>query len=156
MNLRNNKGWMRVIEVGLAAILIFAFFVFISQTQFQASEENPDWDRVILKNYARDSLRTLDLKDENTDGRSDLRKNIQDGSWSSIESDFENLLPDNTDFILYIYANSTSTRKAGASASDLPEQREVITTYYPIAGDYGSFCSGGQPCSLILAVWFNQ
>ncbi len=156
MNLRNNKGWMRVIEVGLAAILIFAFFVFISQTQFQAAEENPDWDRVILKTYAQDSLRTLDLKDEDTDGRSDLRENIQEGSWSSIETDIEKLLPDTTGYILYIYANSTSSRKAGASISDIPEEREIVTTYYPIAGDYGSFCSSGQPCSLVMAVWFKQ
>lgn len=156
MVLRNNKGWMRVVEVGLAALLIFAFLVFISQTQVQVSEESTDWDRVLLKTYSQDSLRTFDLKDENGDGKSDLRTNIINDDWTSISDSFANLLPENVGFVLYLYENGSSSIKAGVSASNIPSSREVITTYYPIAGDYGSFCYSEQPCSLILSVWFKQ
>jgi len=161
MDLRNKKGYVRLIEVALAAALVFGFLVFIEQTQSSLSKRSQNFDPVLLKTLGEDAIRTLDLRDNNKNFRSDLRDNLRFGvsctnNWGVLDAEFASLLPQNVGFTIFLVdSNGNSIYQGGATTGAQPTQREIVTVNYLIAGDYGTYCSIWTPCNVKLSMWFK-
>lgn len=160
--LKNRKGWMRIIEVVLASMLIFTYLTYIQETQFVETSQEPNWDKITLKTYGQDVLKALDLRDTPLAGgnfRSDLREIVVDeNDWSGLGVNISEMLPENIGYTLYYYNVSIGEyeNKTGAGAEEMPLTRDRVTVYYIISGDYGSWCESGlYPCALKLVLWFK-
>ena len=156
MAIRNNKGWLRILEIVLAGALLFSFLIFISQIQTSSVSVHSNWGNAVLKNYAQDTFRTLDYKDANSDYLSDLRELVIIGDWSEINNEVNGLLPPNVGYTLYQYSTGALIYRCGTSPSSIPKDRNLITTYYLISGEYGQYCLNNQQCALVLVLWFKQ
>ncbi len=156
MAMRNTKGWLRILEIVLAGALIFSFLIFISQTQTSSMPSHPKWSTAILKNYAQDIFRTLDYKDVNSDYLSDLRELVVIGDWPEVNNEIQGILPSNVGYTLYQYSKGNLVYRCGTSPADIPGNKELVTTYYILSGEYGQYCLNNQQCALVLVLWFKQ
>ncbi len=157
--LSNNRGFLRLIEMALAATLIIAFLIFIQQTQSSLISNPPSSDAVVLKSIGESSLRSLDLRDNNTNGRSDLRErlNCNEDKWVKIETDMLSTLPPNVGFILSsVDETGAFSYKGGASAGTEPKKGEAVAVTYVVAGEYGNYSDTRKPCNIRLLLWFNR
>ena len=100
--LKNNRGFLRLIEMALAATLIIAFLIFIQQMQSSILSSPSSSDTAVLRSIGEGALRSLDLRDNDSDGQSDLRQrlNCNGDRWDKIETDMLFFLPPNVGFIL--------------------------------------------------------
>ena len=160
-NFRNRKAWIRLVEIVLAAALVFGCVTYLQHIQI-SDVQKPEWDTAILKTYGEDALRSFDLKDEDLDYRSDLRwwieYSIDNGDWSGIESKISGTLQQNIAYALYFYNPTTSAWefKGGVSESQVSDEIDKVAVWYVIAGDYGEFCDedAEEACALKLILWF--
>jgi hypothetical protein len=158
-SLRNRKGWLRIVEIILASVLIFVSLINLSQTQTVEFSQPSEWDKVKLKLYGEDVLRALDKTDLDKDNRGDLRIAINESDWSSIGANITNLLPLNVDFTLYLYsANDSVDYETGVLPANIPAKRNKVSVYYPIAQNYGEYCDfeGKSSCALKIVLWYKQ
>ncbi|HIK02766.1 TPA: hypothetical protein H1012_02885 [archaeon] len=158
MVIRNNRGFLRLIEMALAATLIIAFILFIQGRQSFSLQDPPNYDAVALKTIGQDVLRSLDLRDNDTNGQSDLRQvlNCNDTRAGRLESDIQLRLPPNVGFTLY-FANETNTSyRGGYPESSAPLRTDVVAVNYITAGEYGNYSNYDKPCQIKLALWFTQ
>ncbi len=159
--LHNRKGYVRLIEVSLAAALVFGFLIFAQQTQPSLTKGPQNYDQVVLKTLGEDALRSLDLRDKDKNHRSDLRDNLLSGTscindWPTLSQEFSAMLPQNVGFSLFLVDSAgTSVYEGGTTAATQPTQRELITVNYIVAGDYGSYCNVWVPCNVKLVLWFK-
>jgi|GEM_PF-5080684 len=154
--MRNRKGWVRLIEILLAAVLVFVFFAFIQNAQLSQYSEPPKWDAATLKTMGEDTLRTMDLRDDlNPNNQSDLRDCIVFGgvpSWCS--NGIKGSLPNNIGYALFQL--DTFFAEAQIAGSGLPQARETVSAHYIIAGAQGEPCATDGPCAVKLVLWYTS
>jgi len=162
IRVNNRKGYLRLIEVSLAAALVFGFLIFIQQAQSSLTKGSQSYDQVVLKTLGEDAIRSLDLRDSDKNFRSDLRDNLRFGvscinNWPKLEQDIFTMLPQNVGFSLFLVdANGNSIYQGGTQTGAQPTQREIVTINYIVVGDYGTYCNVWTPCNLKLALWFKS
>jgi len=155
---RNNKGWLRIIEIALAATLVFSFFMFINKFEGGFRSSRPETDKYLLQQLGEDALRSYDLVDANGNDVSDLRWEILTNDWTDIGEQLNTSLGRGVGYALYFY-NSTAGYTSdqirfvtGSTAK--PINRDVASVYYIIAGDDALFCSAPSACALKLDLWY--
>lgn len=159
MVMRNNKGFLRLIEMALAATLILAFILFLQETQSSSLRNPPNYDPAVLKTLGQDVLRSLDLRDNDTNGLSDLRQNLSCSSarWDTTYFFIAERLPPNVGFTLYSVDDmGVSTFKGGIPEGLQPIKTERVAVNYIVAGEEGNYSNIGKPCSIKLVLWFVQ
>jgi len=157
--LKNNRGFLRLIEMALAATLIIAFLIFIQQMQSSILSSPSSSDTAVLRSIGEGALRSLDLRDNDSDGQSDLRQrlNCNGGRWDKIETDMLFFLPPNVGFILSsVDETGAFSYKGGASAGTEPKKGEAVAVTYVVAGEYGNYSDTRKPCNIRLLLWFNK
>ncbi len=161
MEIKNTKGYIRLIEVSLAAALVFGFLIFVQQTQSSLSRGAQSYDPIVLKTLGEDAIRSLDLRDSDRNFRSDLRDNLRFGTscinnWPQLTNDIAAELPENVGFSVFLVdSNGNSIFQGGVATAAQPTQREIVTVNYIVAGDYGSYCNLWAPCNVKLSLWFK-
>jgi hypothetical protein len=158
--LRNNKGWLRIIEIVLAATLVFSFMMCISRFEGGSQISRPDTDDYLLRQIGEDALRAYDITDTVGDAKSDLATDVIEGDWTSIGSYFDGSLEQNIGYAVYFY-NDTSGYSDGevyleTGTTNIPVNRDIATVYYMIAGDSGSHCSDINACAVKLDLWYMK
>jgi len=157
--INNNRGFLRLIEMALAATLIIAFIIFMQQMQSSLLSNPPSSDTAVLRSIGQDALRSLDLRDNDTNGTSDLRArlNCNEARWGKIETDMISILPPNVAFILSsVDETGAFSYKGGAPAGTEPKRGEAVAVTYVVAGDYGNYSDTRKPCTIRLLLWFNK
>ena len=156
--IRNRKGYMRLIEVSLAAVLIFGFLIFVQQGHSPFVKSAQDYDAVILKTLGQGAIRSLDLRDNDKNFTSDLRDLVLSGNWAVLEREIGAALPQNTGFTLYtVGVDGSSTYRAGVATGAQPTSKEIVTVSYIVAGTNGNYCTAvWNECGIKLALWFKQ
>lgn len=155
---RNRKGWLRIIEIALAATLVFSFFMFISKFEGGFRSSRPETDKYMLQQLGEDTLLSYDLVDANGNDVSDLRWEILTNDWADIGERLNTSLGSEISYGLYFYnstAGYTSDQIRFVAGSTLkPINRDVASVYYIIAGDDSRFCSPPSACALKLDLWY--
>ena len=152
---RNNKGWLRIIEIALAATLVFSFMIFINTFEWGSSVSRPETDRYLLEQLGEDALRAFDLVDSTGNHVTDLRWEILTNDWNDIGDYLDLYLGENIAYSLYQkVANSTFQLKTGSTQK--PINRDIASVSYIVAGDEARYCSNGAACLLKLELWFIQ
>ncbi len=155
--IKNRKGYVRLVEVSVAAALVFGFLIFVQQTQTSLSGRAQSYDSVVLKTLGEDTLRSLDLRDADNNFHNDLRDYVVAGNWARASQEISASLPQNIGFTLYnIDAGGTPTYKGGTAVGAQPTKREIVSVNYIVAADNGTYCSSGTSCNIKLALWFRQ
>jgi hypothetical protein len=156
--MRNRKGWVRLIEILLAAALVFVFITFIQTSQLSQYSEKPKWDAANLKTLGEDAIRTLDLKDDlgGGNGKSDLRDYIvPGGNLNPVKTELDNLLPPNVGYAIYLL-NSSYVAYSSAGTLSHPAQKEKVSVSYVVAGDGTNPCiPGSGSCIVKLVLWYK-
>ena len=155
--LGNNKGWLRIIEIALAATLVFSFFLFINNFESKSKSSRPETDRYLLHQIGEDALRSYDLVDSDSDDFTDLRTAINTSNWAGIGAYLNSTLGSGIGYSLYFY-NANDTYPAGdpkfkTGAIVQPLNRDIVSVYYIVAGDGGISCSDSSACALKLELW---
>ena len=156
--IQNRKGYIRLLEVSLAAVLIFGFLIFVQQGHSPFAKSAQNYDAVVLKTLGQDALRSLDLRDNDKNFTSDLRDLVLSGNWAGLERDIVAALPQDIGFTLYtIGVDGTVTYRAGVATGSQPLSKEIVSVSYMVAGANGNYCASvWNPCSVKLALWFKQ
>lgn len=155
---RNRKAWLRIIEIALAATLVFSFTIFLTRFEGGAKISGASSEKYQLGQLGQDALRAYDLVDSDSDHVTDLRWEILTADWASIGTYLNETLGRQVGYSLYFYpATGGYSRgnvqfKTGRSVS--PASREISSVYYIIAGDEGRFCSAPNACALKLDLWY--
>ncbi|MFH1450975.1 MAG: hypothetical protein ABIF92_03265 [archaeon] len=155
---RNRKGWLRIIEIALAATLVFSFMMFITRFEAGARVSRPETDRYMLQQLGEDALLSYDVMDSDSDHVTDLREEIFAGNWENIGEFLNGTLDSNVGYALYYYpSNASHSRddvqfKTGWTVP--PINRDIASVLYIIAGDDGDLCTGQGACALKLEVWY--
>ncbi|HIJ98414.1 TPA: hypothetical protein H1005_00530 [archaeon] len=161
MEITNRKGYIRLIEVSLAAALVFGFLIFVQQTQSSLLRGSQSYDPIVLKTLGEDIIRSLDLRDSDRNFRSDLRDYLRFGTscinnWPQLTQEITAALPENVGFSVFLVDSSgNSLYQGGVATGAQPTQREIVTINYIVAGDYGSYCNIWSPCNVKLSLWFK-
>ncbi len=159
MNFGSNKGYLRLIEMSLAAALILGFMIYLQQSQSTTFTTPPSYDPVVLQETGQNVLRSLDLRDNESNGRSDLRDRLSCDAarWDKTFTDIRDRLPPDIGFTLYsVDINGVSTFKGGRAEGQQPTRTEIVTVAYIVSGEYGNYSNFDNPCVIKLALWFYQ
>jgi len=149
---KNNRGWLRILEIALAATLVFSFMIFINNFEGSSRSSRPETDEYLLRQLGEDSLRSYDLVDADNDAVTDLRFEVLTGDWEDIGEHLNNTLESSIGYSLYFYTKDSTVFKTGWTA--VPINRDITTVYYIIAGDEAKHCSSGSACALKLDLWY--
>lgn len=153
--IRNNKAWMRVVEITLSMVLVFAYLMYLQNIQTTEQTQPSKWGRVLLRMYGEDILRTLYVKDEDIDYLSDLETQVNNSDWNAIDANISKMMPDNVDYTLYLVdrATGTYTWKTGVSEAGIPALKELIAVEQTIKK--GGDCTSNR-CYLHMVLWYKQ
>ncbi|MFH1424960.1 MAG: hypothetical protein ABIG20_04810 [archaeon] len=154
-SIRNNKGWIRLVEVALASALVFGYITYLQGTMLVEDPE-PEWDSAKLKSYGEDAFKSLDLSDVLGDYKTDLRERLLEGTWVTLGDDLDRILPENVAYALYFYSNTTALweLKAGIDDSQVSAGKDKVVVLYVVAGDRGEYCEGEGACVLKMVLWY--
>ena len=154
---RNKKGWLRIIEIALAATLVFAFFIFVNNFEGKSRSSRPETDRYTLSQIGEDAIRSYDLLDANGDSVSDLRTEVLTSDWATISTQLNTTLGENIGYMLYFYNDTGGYSQENvqfvSGARKTPVNRDIVSVYYIISGGDGSYCSSSTACALKLDLW---
>jgi hypothetical protein len=155
---RNNRGWARLIEIALAAAMVFSYMIFLQNIYIADVSSTSGWDTARLKQFGESALITYDQQDSNNDQRSDLRTDLAGGY--DVDATFKQLLPANVGYYLYIF-DENGNLNPHAGDLPIPPYKDKASVTYIMAGGYdGEFCtlsgSPDSPCALEMVLWFKQ
>ena len=156
--IRNRKGWLRIIEVAFAAVLVFGFLIFVQTFEGGSRSSRPETDQYTLHQLGEDAIRSFDLRDADANHVNDLRWEILTNDWTDIGEYLNGTLESQISYALYYY-NSSAGYDEGqvmfkTGSTSKPKNRDVSTVYYIIGGDDGRFCSQPSACALKLDLWY--
>jgi len=150
--LRNNKAWLRIIEIALAATLVFSFMIFINNFEGASRPQRPETDKYILQQLGEDALLSYDLMDSNNDYVTDLREEVLASDWADIGTQLNSTFGSSIGYSLYFYTGNQVSFATGHSTE--PINRDIVSVHYLVAGDDGQYCTSGKACALKLDMWY--
>jgi len=150
--MRNRKGWLRIIEIALAATLVFSFMLFINTFETSSQASRPVTDKYLLEQLGEDALRSYDLADANSDDVSDLRFEVLGRDWDDVGEHLNMTLGSSVAYSLYFQTPAQVSFATGQTIR--PLKRDVATVYYIISGGEGKYCAGANACALKLDLWY--
>lgn len=156
---RNNRGWARLIEIALAAAMVFSYMIFLQNIYISDVSSTSGWDTARLKQFGESALITYDQQDADNDYKSDLRWDVLNNNQANLVVTLEQLLPANVGFALYAFDGLGDLNFIGGDT--MPPYKDKASVTYLMAGGYnGNFCPlDGNPnssCALELVLWFKQ
>jgi hypothetical protein len=150
--IRNNRGWMRLIEVVFASALVFAYLMYLQNLYITEEARSPESDTVVLKMQAQDILQTLNHKDSDHNNVVEFRQYVIQNSAVNAQSEIDALMPQNIGYTLHRMNESLTWECFVGCSSQIPSEREVVSAEHIIS----DLDRTGSLLAVKLMVWYVQ